>query len=222
MNRTFVVLGSNSFSGSHFVNYCLESGDEVIGISRSKEPNDIFLPYRKSKGLEVSDHSKKFKFCQLDLNKDTSSIIDIIDLNEAEYVVNFASQGMVAQSWKQPVDWYQTNLIGQVALHEKLRQISTIKKYVHITTPEVYGSTNGKWVRENAPFKPSTPYAVSRASCDLHLQSFYEAYDFPVVYTRAANVYGAGQQLYRVIPRAFLSALCHSEFCLDLNHLIMM
>jgi dTDP-glucose 4,6-dehydratase len=80
-----------------------------------------------------------------------------------------------------------------------------IKKYVHVTTPEVYGSTDG-WIKENFVFAPSTPYAVSRAACDLHLMSFFKAYQFPVVFTRAANVYGPGQQLYRIIPRTMLYA----------------
>ena len=75
-----------------------------------------------------------------------------------------------------------------------------------MTTPEVYGSTDGGWIKEHNHFSPSTPYAVSRAACDLHLHSFYEAYGFPVVFTRAANVYGPGQQLYRIIPRTLLSA----------------
>ena len=68
-----------------------------------------------------------------------------------------------------------------------------LKKYVHITTPEVYGSTDSRWINENHNFSPSTPYAVSRAACDMHLKSFYEAYNFPVVFTRAANVFGPGQ-----------------------------
>jgi len=59
-------------------------------------------------------------------------------------------------------------------------------------------------VREDAPFNPSTPYAASRAACDLHLQTFFQRYKFPVVFTRAANVYGPGQQLYRIIPRTVL------------------
>ena len=75
-----------------------------------------------------------------------------------------------------------------------------------MTTPEVYGSTDGGWIKEHNHFAPSTPYAVSRAACDLHLHSFHQAYGFPVVFTRAANVYGPGQQLYRIIPRALLSA----------------
>ena len=79
-----------------------------------------------------------------------------------------------------------------------------MKKYVHISTPEVYGSTDG-WIKENHNFNPTTPYSVSRASCDQHLLSFFKAYKFPVVFTRAANVYGPGQQLYRIIPRTILS-----------------
>jgi dTDP-glucose 4,6-dehydratase len=78
-----------------------------------------------------------------------------------------------------------------------------LKKYVHISTPEVYGSCSGD-VREDAPFNPSTPYAASRAACDLHLQTFIRQYNFPAVFTRAANVFGPGQQLYRIVPRTLL------------------
>ena len=109
---------------------------------------------------------------------------------QPELVVNFAAQGMVAESWLNPTHWYRTNVVAQVALHDALRQKPFLQKYVHVTTPEVYGSTDGGWINEHNHFSPSTPYAVSRAACDLHLHSFHEAYDFPVVFTRAANVYG--------------------------------
>jgi dTDP-glucose 4,6-dehydratase len=112
---------------------------------------------------------------------------------------------MVAQSWDSPQDWYQTNVVAQVRLHDQLRKLSFLRKYVHVSTPEVYGSTDG-WIKERFHFAPSTPYAVSRAACDLHLMSFFKAYQFPVCFTRAANVYGPGQQLYRIIPRAMLYA----------------
>src|SRR3989338_4008923 len=55
-------------------------------------------------------------------------------------------------------------------------------------------------------YNPSTPYAVSRAAGDMWLKALYKSYQFPVVFTRAANVYGCGQQLYRIIPRAILYA----------------
>tara|TARA_B100001989_G_scaffold76128_1_gene52370 strand:+ start:6793 stop:7527 length:735 start_codon:yes stop_codon:yes gene_type:complete len=114
---------------------------------------------------------------------------------------------MVAESWLNPTHWYKTNILSQVALHDELRKKDFLKKYVHVTTPEVYGSTDEGWIKENYNFMPSTPYAVSRAACDLHLLSFFKAYNFPVVFTRSANVFGPGQQLYRIIPRTILSCL---------------
>jgi dTDP-glucose 4,6-dehydratase len=132
-------------------------------------------------------------------------LIEILVEEKPNYIVNFAALGMVAQSWKKPEDWYQTNVVSQVKLHDQLRKLNFIKKYVHVTTPEVYGSMDG-WISERFDFNPNTPYAVSRAACDLHLKSFFEAYNFPVVFTRAANVYGPGQQLYRIIPRTILYA----------------
>lgn len=214
-NERFLIIGSNSFSGSHFVRGVLSNGYETWGVSRSIEPNNVFLPYRwKNKKNEEVDNAK-FHFHSFDLNTQTKEIISLIDEVNPQYIVNFASQGMVAESWQNPTHWYKTNVLSQVALHDELRKRKFIKKYVHVTTPEVYGSTDQGWIKESYQFNPSTPYAVSRAACDLHLLSFLKAYDFPVVFTRAANVYGPGQQLYRVIPRAFLSTTTGEKFNLN-------
>ena len=207
-NRKVLVIGSNSFSGSHFVAEALSAGHAVWGVSRSTEPHNVFLPYRwpqngEGPALATADN---FQFQQIDLNNQLNDLLDLIDHVQPELVVNFAAQGMVAESWLNPTHWYRTNVVAQVALHDALRQKTFLQKYVHVTTPEVYGSTDGGWIKEHNHFKPSTPYAVSRAACDLHLHSFHEAYGFPVVFTRAANVYGPGQQLYRIIPRTLLSA----------------
>jgi dTDP-glucose 4,6-dehydratase len=194
MSEKVFVLGSNSFSGAQFVDHCLEEGIEAIGASRSEEPSDIFLPYKKRVG---------FKFHQLDLNKNLAEIMDLIGEFRPDYVVNFAAQSMVAQSWENPDHWFQTNTLSNVLFHDELRKMNFLKKYVHVSTPEVYGSCQGT-VTENQFLNPSTPYAVSRAAADMSLKSFYHAYNFPVSFTRAANVYGAGQQLYRIIPRSII------------------
>lgn len=208
INNKFLVIGSNSFSGAQFIDYLLMNNQYVFGVSRSNEINPVFLPYKNSPNL------KNFQFRQIDINNDLQELIKLLNEFRPEFIVNFAAQGMVAQSWITPEHWYQTNVVGQVKLHNVLRNMTFIKKYVHITTPEVYGSTNG-WVEENFNFSPSTPYAVSRAACDLHLMSFFKAYQFPVVFTRAANVYGPGQQLYRIIPRAMLCARLGKKMQLD-------
>ena len=202
-----LVIGSNSFSGSHFVAEDLRDGHAVWGISRSMEPHPVFLPYRWSLNGEgpALATDENFQFQSIDLNTQMNDLLDLIDRVQPELVVNFAAQGMVAESWLNPTHWFRTNVVAQVALHDALRQKPFLQKYVHVTTPEVYGSTDGSWIKEHNHFRPSTPYAVSRAACDLHLHSFHETYGFPVVFTRAANVYGPGQQLYRIIPRTLLS-----------------
>lgn len=200
-NQRFLVIGSNCFSGAQFVKYLLRREHQVLGVSRSPEPHEVYLPYRAEPSC-----ADRFRFAQIDINHQLDELITLVKEFQPEYVVNFAAQGMVAQSWETPEHWYQTNVVGQVRLHDRLRKLAFIRRYVHVTTPEVYGSTDG-WIKERFEFSPSTPYAVSRAACDLHLMSFFKAYQFPVVFTRAANVYGPGQQLYRIIPRTLLFAL---------------
>lgn len=200
MAEKIYVIGSNSFSGASFVDYALGTGAIVRGISRSPEAPAPFLPY---KWKHRRDKLANFQFEQLDLNRDAERIATSIATFQPEYVVNFAAQSMVAESWLNPEHWYQTNVVANVQLHDGLRQFGFLKKYVHVSTPEVYGSCTGN-VAESTPYNPSTPYAASRAACDLHLMTFFKQYGFPVVFTRAANVYGPGQQLYRIIPRTIL------------------
>lgn len=177
----------------------MSEGHEVVGVSRSDELNPVFLPYRWG----PAERLKKFSFLRMDLNEKAEEIGRLAREQNLAWVANFAAQSMVAESWLTPVHWYQTNVVANVRLHEELRKWDGLKKYLHVTTPEVYGSCSGV-VREDAPFNPSTPYAASRAACDLHLMTFFKRYNFPVVFTRAANVYGPGQQLYRIVPRAAL------------------
>lgn len=196
----FLVIGSNSFSGASFVDYLLKHGHLVLGTSRSEELHKAFLPYRWN-GKDAG-----FRFFKYDLNKDLEEIITLVRNEKPSFVVNFAAQSMVAQSWENPDHWFMTNVVSTIRLHDRLRHFDFLDKYIHITTPEVYGSTDG-FIKEDIPFNPSTPYAVSRAAADMSLKTFFDSYGFPVVFTRAANVYGPGQQLYRIIPRTILSVL---------------
>jgi dTDP-glucose 4,6-dehydratase len=203
MSERILVIGSNSFSGASFVDFALAVGASVVGLSRSAEAHPSFLPYRWRGPEFLKD---RFRFAQLDLNLDTDRIAELVGDFRPDYVINFAAQSMVAESWLHPDHWYQTNVVANVRLHERLRKMDFIKRYVHVSTPEVYGSCSGN-VTEEAPYNPSTPYAASRAACDLHLMTFFKNYKFPVVFTRAANVFGPGQQLYRIIPRTALYVL---------------
>lgn len=193
-----VVLGSNSFSGASFISEALTKGAQVIGMSRSQEQAKVFLPY------QWLGKNNNFRFVAMDLNRNLGELFDLMKTEKPDYFVNFAAQSMVGQSWEHPEDWFQTNVVSTAKLYAHFsRECPYLKKFVQVTTPEVYGSTNG-WIKEGTAFDPSTPYAVSRAAADMNLRNYIKMLNFPATFTRAANVYGPGQQLYRIIPRTIL------------------
>lgn len=196
-NRKVLVIGSNSFSGSDFIDLLLEDPvNEVVGISRSPEKGTLFLPYKRHKAA-------RFRFEHLDLNKDMPRIHGLLDSFQPEFVVNFAAQSEVAPSWEHPDHWFQTNAVALVHLTNHLKERKYLKRYVHISSPEVYGTCHGA-VTESAPLNPSTPYAASKAAGDLFLFTLVKNFDFPLVMIRSTNVYGAHQQLFKIIPRAVI------------------
>ncbi|NDG48344.1 MAG: NAD-dependent epimerase/dehydratase family protein [Rhodospirillales bacterium] len=195
-----LVIGSNSFSGASFCGWLMDRGIDVTGVSRSQPPADVMLPYR------WGQKPGSFKFQQIDLNHDLDALEALLRKERFTQVFNFAAQSMVGESWDRPDDWMHTNVVSAARLAERLRHLDFLERYVHVTTPEVYGSTDG-WITEDTPFNPSTPYAVSRAAGDMLFKLYREAYGLPVVSTRAANVYGPGQQLYRIIPRTIFFLL---------------
>lgn len=195
--KKVLVIGSNSFSGSDFIDLLLEEGRfEVVGISRSPEKGALFLPYKKR-------NSASFSFEQIDLNKDVERLDSLFKTFQPEYVVNFAAQSEVAPSWAYPHHWFQTNAVSITRLADMLKDKPFLKKYVHISSPEVYGTCTGN-VTEEAPLNPSTPYAASKAAGDLSLFTFYKNFALPLVMIRATNVYGKHQQLFKIIPRSII------------------
>jgi len=192
-----LVIGSNSFSGSDFIDLLLEDEkNKVIGISRSPEKPNFFLPYKQRINAD-------FTFYQMDLNKDMTDIIELIDSFQPKYIVNFAAQSEVAPSWKNPGQWFQTNAVSLTELIHALKDCKFLKRYVHISSPEVYGTCKGT-VLEDAPLNPTTPYAASKAAGDLSIFTYVKNYNFPLVMIRSTNVYGAHQQLFKIIPRSVI------------------
>jgi len=206
MQKKFLVIGSNSFSGSNFCNYLIKKNCKFIATSRSSEINKIFLPYKWE--------NKKINFRKIDLNKDFEELKILIKKFKPTHIVNFAAQSMVGQSWEFPNDWMNTNIISLLKLIQFLKNLDYLEKYLHVTTPEVYGS-HKNWTKESFIFNPTTPYAVSRATGDMLLKIYKEQFQIPVIFTRAANVYGPGQQLYRIIPRTIYSVLNNKKLILD-------
>jgi len=193
-----VVIGCNSFTGGYVVDELLAAGFKVLGVDR-EEKGELFVPYWP-RAREAGD---KWKFFKADLNKDLDDLLEKLRRENPEYVMNLAALSEVAPSWEHPEQWFQTNTVALTALIDGLRILGSLKMFTQVSTPEVYGSCEGL-VKEDYRLNPSTPYAASKAAFDLSALTFYKNYNFPVNFTRAANVYGAHQQLFKIIPRAFI------------------
>jgi dTDP-glucose 4,6-dehydratase len=196
MKNKIVVLGANSFSGQDFVDLLLDDpNNEVIGVSRSAERSALFLKYKSR--LDLSH----YRYHQFDFNHDTGKLLALLDAEQPGQIVNFAAQSEVAPSWEHPEHWFQTNTVSLALLVNHLRQQKYLRRYLHISSPEVYGTCVGT-VTEATPMNPSTPYAASKAAADFLLRTYHKQFGFPLVTIRATNVYGARQQLFKIIPRS--------------------
>ncbi len=195
MNK-ICVLGANSFSGQDFVDLLLDNpAYQVIGVSRSPERSALFLKYRERKDLS------RYRYHALDMNRDMPALLELLAAEKPDAIVNFAAQSEVAPSWEHPEHWFQTNTVALAKLVNFLRKQVFLKRYLHVSSPEAYGTCVGT-VTEESPLNPSTPYAASKAAADFLLKTYAKQFGFPLLTVRATNVYGARQQLFKIIPRS--------------------
>ncbi len=174
---------------------CWDDPDcEVIGISRSEEKPDFQLRYKGRRDLS------RFRFRRFDTNSDIEPMLAFLDAEKPAYIVNFAAQSEVGPSWIHPEHWFETNTVGLAKFVNHMRRQSYLKRYLHVSSPEAYGNCTGT-VTETTPDNPSTPYAVSKAAADMINSVYQKTFGFPVLTVRATNVYGARQQLFKIICR---------------------
>ena len=194
--KKVAVIGSNCFTGSHFVAALLVMPDvEVIAISRSPQPNSVFLPH------DVG-HSR-LSFHRIDIVKEFERLADLMEAERPDQIINVAALSEVALSTEHPVEYYAINTLAVARLSDFLRRQNWLERYVHISSAEIYGSCPDA-VTEDQPYRPSTPYATSKAAGDLHLETVVMANGFPITVIRSTNVYGRHQQLFKIIPRTVI------------------
>ena len=205
MNKNILVTGGAGFIGSHFIKRISKSSfNQIVCVDKLTYAGNM-------KNLE-SGISRRYDFFQEDINNILMK--QIIKDFEIDIVVNFAAETHVDRSIKDPKAFLETDVMGlfnlvQCCIKQK------IKKFVHVSTDEVYGSIEeydeedplSRVVKfteayENFPLNPTSPYSGSKACADLLLLSYYKTYGFPVVIARPCNNYGPNQYPEKLIPMA--------------------
>ncbi|MEE9379284.1 MAG: dTDP-glucose 4,6-dehydratase [Candidatus Lokiarchaeia archaeon] len=206
--ETILVTGGMGFIGSNFIRYILNlnQGFKIINVDKltySGNPENI-----KDIPTEFSD---RYKFYNHDIC-DFNSIDKIVKEENIDYIINFAAESHVDRSIDNPTTFCDTNFMGTQALLNAAR-INNIKKFVQISTDEVYGSLNF----EDPPFteytslSPNSPYSASKASADLLVIAYYKTFALPINITRCSNNYGPYQFPEKVIPLMINNALNNKE-----------
>jgi dTDP-glucose 4,6-dehydratase len=193
-----LVTGGAGFIGSHFIRVALKKNPELHITNLDK------LTYAGNlENLKDLARNPRYRFIRGDIND--SSLVDRL-MKTCQAVIHFAAETHVDRSIGDADPFLKTNVQGthallKSALHHKVR------RFIQISTDEVYGSTLGRAFRETDLLKPSSPYAASKAAGDLLALSYLTTFGLPVIITRSSNNYGPCQFPEKFIPLFVTNAL---------------
>ena len=180
-----LVTGGAGFIGSNFVRYALESHADWRITTLDK----LTYAGRRENLHDVIDHPRH-AFVQGDIG-DASVSGPLVE--QAVIVVHFAAETHVNRSILSAGDFIRTDVEGTFVLLEAARRAHRLRRFVQISTDEVYGSVTEGASRETDELRPRNPYAASKAGADRLAYSYWATYDVPVIIKRASNNYGPYQ-----------------------------
>ena len=198
-----LITGGAGFIGSAYAKKLIAQGDEVIVYDALTYAGNL-------DNLKEVEENDSYKFIH-------GNVCDLKKLDEAikdcDGVVHFAAESHVDRSISDPSPFIETNCTGTANLCELVLK-NEIKKYVHISTDEVYGSIGNKTgdgsFTEEDPLKPSSPYSATKAAADLIALSYHHTHGLPVSIIRPSNNYGPHQFPEKIIP-LFITNLLEGE-----------
>lgn len=194
-NKNILITGGLGFIGSHIANELLNDNQIVIVDNLSTgNLNNINNPNHENLKIIKED------IRNVDLDEVTSDI---------DYIFHLAAMASVPLSIDRPVECNDINLNATINLLKSAVD-NNVKKIVFSSSSSVYGENRNMPLKESEPLMPMSPYAASKASCELYLRSFYDSYGLNYTVLRYFNVFGPGQdknsQYAAVIPN-FISAM---------------
>jgi dTDP-glucose 4,6-dehydratase len=192
-----LVTGGAGFIGSHFVEMALT--DQFSQIS-SVVVLDKLTYAGKLANLNKVAHNPNFDFVQGDICD--PQIVDKI-VSNVDAIINFAAESHVDRSIENSSEFVRTNVLGTQVLLEAAK-IHNLKKFLQVSTDEVYGSIpEGSW-DENQPLHPNSPYSASKAAGDLLVRSYFVTHKLNTNITRSSNNFGPKQDPEKLIPNFIL------------------
>ena len=193
--KKIIVTGGLGFIGSNLIKLLIEKNYFVINIDKVNYASNFYNTKNFSK--------KNYKFLKLDINN-RSKLKKILNLNKPIAIFNLAAETHVDRSIDAPDEFIRSNIVGVFNLLEVFKEFTKKNKkakLIHISTDEVFGDVIKSRSKETDPYKPSSPYAASKASSDHLVYSYVRTYKLNAMITNCSNNYGPHQHPEKLIPK---------------------
>jgi dTDP-glucose 4,6-dehydratase len=202
----YLVTGGAGFIGSNFIRFLFNKyGDDAAVVNLDK------LTYAGIReNLAEYEGRKNYRFVQGDIARpeDVAEAYKGVDGSGVDVVVNFAAETHVDRSIMEAGTFIETDVHGVLVLLEEAKKLAPeLKRFVQISTDEVYGSIESGSFTENDPLNPRNPYAASKAGGDRMAYAYAQTFGMPVIVTRASNNYGPYQYPEKLIPLFVTNAI---------------
>ena len=194
--KKIIVTGGLGFIGSNLVKLLIKKNYFVINIDKVNYASNFY-------NTKNFSNKKNYKFVKLDINK-RSKLKKILNLHKPIAIFNLAAETHVDRSIDGPAEFIKSNIVGVFNLLEEFREFTkknNKSKFIHISTDEVYGDVLKGSSKENDPYKPSSPYAASKASSDHLVYSYVRTFKINAMITNCSNNYGPHQHPEKLIPK---------------------
>jgi dTDP-glucose 4,6-dehydratase len=202
--KKVIVTGGYGFIGCNLIKYLIKKNYFVINIDKLSYSANLY----NLKGLK----NDEYNFFKADINNRTL-FLKILKKYNPSVVFNLAAETHVDRSIDSPEPFISSNINGVFNILESIRSYKKTEKkeikLVHVSTDEVYGdiTQNNKRANEMFPYKPSSPYAASKASADHLIKSYIRTYNFPAIISNCSNNYGPNQFPEKLIPKIIFNIL---------------
>ena len=194
-----LVTGGLGFIGSNLITKLLEKNYKVLNIDKVSYASNFY-------NTKDFSRNKNYKFIKCNLNN-LKKLQQIINKYKPSGIFNVAAETHVDRSIDGPKNFIDSNIIGTFNLLEVIRNYKSKIKIVHISTDEVYGDVIKGRSNENDPYKPSSPYAASKASSDHLVYSYVKTFNIPAIITNCSNNFGPRQHPEKLIPKLIYNIL---------------
>ena len=200
--KKIVVTGGLGFIGSNLIKLLLSKKYYVINIDKLSYSSNFY-------NVREFKNSNKYKFIKADLNN-KSKIYKVLKKYRPHAIFNLAAETHVDRSIDGPETFIKNNILGVFNLLQTFRKFilkNNSCKLIHISTDEVYGDVLNGRSKENDTYKPSSPYAASKASSDHLVYSYIRTFKIPAIITNCSNNYGPRQHPEKLIPKLIFNIL---------------